>query len=110
MPRTPGIPMAFFVVRFEPKDLNRLNQELLTDMTVSKNSIHTRDGGSIGMDSKFLYLRVMGGEEKVAAACKLFVEKKFGEVLNDVDAKRVSQKIDEEEEAAAEGMGMIFGG
>lgn len=102
--------MALFVVRFDPKDLNRLNQEFLTDMTVSKNSIHTRDGGSIGMDSKFLYLRVMGGDEKVAAARRIFVEKKFGEILKDADAQRVSKKIDEEEEAAAEGMGMIFGG
>jgi hypothetical protein len=102
--------MVLFVVRFEPKQLEQLNKDFLTDMTVSKNSIHVRDGGSVGMEKKFLYVRVMGGDEKVEAAKKLFLEKKFGEILSDADAKKVSAAIDKEEEEAAEGMGMIFGG
>ncbi|MBI2077417.1 MAG: hypothetical protein HYT80_03465 [Euryarchaeota archaeon] len=102
--------MALFVVQFAPKDLERFNKEFLTDMTVSKNSIHVRDGASVHMDKAFLYVRVMGGDEKVAAAKKLFVEKKFGALLKDADATKVSAAIDKEEEEAAEGMGMIFGG
>jgi hypothetical protein len=102
--------MAMFFAKFEPKQLDQLNKELLTDMTVSKNSIHVRDGGSVGLDKKFLYVRVMGGDEKVAAAKALFAEKKFGEFLNEKDTKTVSAAIDKEEEEAAEGMGMIFGG
>jgi hypothetical protein len=102
--------MALFVCKFEPRLLEILNKELLTDMTVSKNSIHVRDGGSVGQDKKFLFVRVMGGDEKVAAAKALFESKKFGEFLNEKDAKVVSAAIDKEEEEAAEGMGMIFGG
>ena len=102
--------MALFVVKFAPKDLDRLNKEILTDMTVSKNSIHVRDGASVHLDKAFLYVRVMGGDEKVAAAKKLFEEKKFGDVIPDNDAKKASAAIDKEEDEAAEGMGMIFGG
>lgn len=102
--------MAYFVCRFEPRLLDQLNKELLTDMTVSKNSIHVRDGASVGQDKKFLYVRVMGGDEKVAAAKTLFEAKKFGEFLDPKDATAVSAAIDKEEEEAAEGMGMIFGG
>lgn len=101
--------MVHFVVKFEPKQLDQLNKDFLTDMTVSKNSIHVRDGGSIGLDKKFLYVRVMGGEDKVNAAKKLFVEKKFGEILPGAEADKVSKAIDKEEEEAAEGMGALFG-
>lgn len=101
--------MVYFVVKFEPKNLSQLNTELLTDMTVSKNSIHVRDGGSMGLDKNHLYVRVMGGEEKVEAARKLFESKKFGTIVPPSEADQVSKAIDKEEEDAAEGMGAIFG-
>lgn len=101
--------MVYFVVKFEPKNLNQLNTEFLTDMTVSKNSIHVRDGGSLGLDKTHLYVRIMGGDEKVAAARKLFEEKKFGAIVPQAEADKVSKAIDKEEEEAAEGMGAIFG-
>lgn len=102
--------MVHFVLKFEPKHLNQFNQEFLTDMTVSKNSIHVRDGGSVGADNEFLYVRIMGSEEKVAAARRLFEEKNFGAIVAAPEADKISQAIDKEEEEAAEGMGMIFGG
>jgi len=101
--------MVYFVVQFEPKQLDQFNKDFLTDMTVSKNSIHVRDGGSIGLDKKFLYVRVMGGDDKVNAAKQLFIEKKFGEILPQADADKVSHAIEKEEEEAAEGMGALFG-
>lgn len=101
--------MVHFVVQFEPKQLDQFNKEFLTDMTVSKNSIHVRDGSSIGADKQFLYVRVMGGEEKVALARQLFEEKKFGKILPAKDADQISQAIEKEEEDAAEGMGALFG-
>lgn len=101
--------MVHFVLKFEPKQLNQFNQEFLTDMTVSKNSIHVREGGSVGADKAHLYVRVMGGDEKVAAARKLFKAKKFGEIVPASEADQISKAIDKEEEEAAEGMGMIFG-
>lgn len=101
--------MVHFVVQFEPKQLDQFNKEFLTDMTVSKNSIHVRDGSSVGQDKQFLYVRVMGGDEKVAAAKKLFEEKKFGTILPQNAADNVSKAIEKEEEEAAEGMGALFG-
>src|SRR2546422_7068911 len=98
--------MAYFVARFEPKELARLNAEILSDMTVSKNSIHVRDGSSVGLDKAFLYIRVMGGDDKVAEAKKFFESKKFGEFLNAKDAEKCHLAINKEEEEAAEGMGM----
>lgn len=101
--------MAYFVVKFEPKNLNQFNTEFLSDMTISKNSIHVRDGNSVGLDKAFLYVRVMGGDEKVEAARKVFTEKKFGAIVPVSEADKVSKAIDKEEEEAAEGMGAIFG-
>jgi hypothetical protein len=101
--------MVHFVVQFEPKQLDQFNKDFLSDMAISKNSIHVRDGGSIGADKKFLYVRVMGGEDKVNAAKNIFIEKKFGTILPAADADRISQAIDKEEEEAAEGMGALFG-
>jgi len=101
--------MAYFVLKFEPKNLSQLNTEFLTDMTVSKNSIHVRDGGSVGAEKNFLYVRVMGGDEKVAAARQVFESKKFGTIVPKAEADKVSNAIDKEEEDAAEGMGAIFG-
>ena len=101
--------MVYFVVKFEPKQLDQLNKDFLTDMTVSKNSIHVRDGAAVGLDKAHLFVRIMGGDEKVEAAKKLFVEKKFGTIVPQKDADQVSKAIDKEEEEAAEGMGAIFG-
>jgi hypothetical protein len=77
---------------------------------VSRQSIHTRDGKTLGLAGNHLYVRVQGSEAGVVQAKRIVMENKIGEALPPEEAERVSQAIDAEEDAAAEGMGMIFGG
>ena len=101
--------MAMAVFKVEPSNAAAL-QKVTSDDTVSRQSIHTRDGKTLGMSDSSLYVRILGSDAGVAQAKKLFAEGKVGEPLPEADAERVSKAIDAEEDAAAEGMGMIFGG
>lgn len=101
--------MAMAVFKVEPSSAGKL-AEITSDDVVSRQSIHTRDGSAIGMGGPHLYVRIQGSDPGVARAQQLFSEKKAGEALAAKDAEKVSKAIDAEEDAAAEGMGMIFGG
>jgi hypothetical protein len=101
--------MAMIVFKIEPSKAAAL-QTLTSDDTVSRQSIHTRDAQALGLGGNFLYMRITGSDAGVAQAKKIVMENKIGEVLNAQEAERVSKAIDAEEDAAAEGMGMIFGG
>lgn len=101
--------MAMIVLKVEPSNAAAL-QKLTQDDTVSRQSLHTRDAASLGLKDNKLYMRIQGSEAGVAQAQKLALEAKIGEVLSDAEAQKISKAIDAEEDAAAEGMGMIFGG
>lgn len=101
--------MAMIVFKIEPSKASSLHT-LTSDDTVSRQSIHTRDGKTLGLGGDFLYMRVMGSDAGVAQAKKIAMELKLGDTLPPAEAERVSKAIDAEEDAAAEGMGMIFGG
>lgn len=83
---------------------------LTSDDTVSRQSIHTRDAKALGLKGDFLYLRIQGSDAGVDQAKKLAFQNKVGDLLPPEEAATVSEAIDAEEDAAAEGMGMIFGG
>jgi len=101
--------MAMVVFKIEPSKAAALTT-LTGDDTVSRQSIHTRDGKTLGLGGNFLYMRIMGSDAGVAQAKKIVMENKIGETLPVPEAEKVSKAIDAEEDAAAEGMGMIFGG
>lgn len=101
--------MAMIVFKVEPSKAAAL-QTVTSDDTVSRQSIHTRDGKALGLGGNFLYMRVMGSDAGIAQAKRIVMENKIGEALEPAEAERVSKAIDAEEDAAAEGMGMIFGG
>lgn len=80
---------------------------LTGDDTVSRQSITTRDAGSIGMDGEVLYVRVTGSDEGVDRAKTLVTENNLGDLVTGDEAANVAKAIDEQEESAAEGMGLI---
>ncbi len=101
--------MAMIVIKVEPSQAANI-QNLTSDDTVSRQSIHTRDARALNMEGNYLYVRIQGSDAGVGQAKKLAQERKVGVLLPDAEAVRVSKAIDAEEDAAAEGMGMIFGG
>lgn len=99
--------MAMVVFKVPPSNAAQLS-EITGDDVVSRQSLHTRDGAALGMKTSDLYMRIQGSDDGVARARSLFLEKKIGEPLPPAEAEKISKAIDAEEEAAAEGMGMIF--
>ena len=77
------------------------------DDLVSRQSILTRDARSLDVDKDVLYLKIEGSDEAVEKAKKLAEEQGFKK-LDEKQAEDINQKIKEQEESAADGMGMIF--
>ena len=100
--------MAMVVFKIEPSKAAALTA-ITSDDTVSRQSIHTRDSRALGLAGNFLYMRVTGSDAGIAQAKKIVSEQKIGDALDLAEANKVSQAIDAEEDAAAEGMGALFG-
>lgn len=97
------------VFKVERANAGRLT-EVTSDDIVSRQSIHTRESNALGVEGDCLYVQIEGNEAGVKRAKELFAKTKLGtEATKDV-ADKVKQAIADEEDAAAGGMGMIFGG
>ena len=95
--------MIFEVKR---ENMGKINQMLKDDL-VSRQSILTRDSSSLGMDGDVSFLKIEGSEEGLKRAKDLAKELEFTK-LNKKKAEKINEKIMEQEESAADGMGMIF--
>jgi len=83
--------------------------EVFADDTVSRQSITTRDADSLGIRDNCIFVLVEGSDAGVKRATEVFASLKVGEPANDHTSDLVRQKIKDEEDAAAGGMGMVFG-
>jgi len=99
--------MAYIIFEVKTEDAAKINQ-LMKDDLVSRQSLLTRDGPSIGVDSDNLFVKIEGSEDGLKRAEELGTEMGFSK-LEESKAAEVDQKIKEQEESAADGMGMIFG-
>ena len=98
--------MTYVIFEVKSEEVGKINQ-LIKDDLVSRQSIITRDSNSIDIKGNFSYVKIEGSEEGVKRAEEL--AKDIG--LKKVDkkqAKKISDKIDKQEDSAATGMGMIF--
>lgn len=94
---------AVFEVESEKFDLI---QDVLSDELVSRQTTSIRDGKSLGMDEDVNYFLVEGSKEAVKRAEELFEEEGIEKAEN---AEEVKAAIEKEDEAAAQGMGTVFG-
>jgi len=94
---------AVFEVDSEKFDLI---QDVLSDELVSRQTTSIRDGKSLGMREDVNYFMVEGSEEAVEKAIGLFSEEGVEQAEN---AEEVKKAIEEEDQAAAQGMGTVFG-
>ena len=99
--------MVYVIFEVKKEQIGKVN-EMLRDEVVNRQSILTRDAGSLGIDKDVFYTKVEGSEEGVKQAEDLAKEFEFVK-LSKNDAKEVDEKIKKQEESAADGMGMIFG-
>lgn len=98
--------MTYVIFEIKSEDLGKINK-ITSDDLVSRQSILTRDSSSLDLDGDVSYLKIEGSNEGIKRAKELAKELEFKK-LNDKKAKEVNDKIEEQEDSAASGMGMIF--
>jgi uncharacterized radical SAM superfamily Fe-S cluster-containing enzyme len=82
-------------------------QTMLQDEIVNRQSIVIRDANSLDVKGSVSFLKVEGSAEGLKRAEEL--AKELGiKKLTDKKAKKIEDKIKEQEDSAATGMGMIF--
>lgn len=99
--------MVYVIFEVKKEQMGKIN-ELVKDDTISRQSILTRDASSLGIDKDVFYTKIEGSEEGITRAEELAKEFEFVK-LKQEDAQKIDEKIKEQEESAADGMGMIFG-
>ncbi len=100
------IVVSYVIFEVKTEDAGKINQFIKDDL-ISRQSIMTRDAGSLNIDEDFLYLKIEGSDDAINHAKELAKEFNF-EVVSDEKAETINKKIKEDEESAASGMGMIF--
>ena len=98
--------MVYVIFEVKTEDVGKINK-LLKDDIVSRQSILTRDSSSLDIDGDFSYVKIEGSEEGIKKAEEIAKELDFKK-LDEKKAKEVDDKIKEQEDSAASGMGMIF--
>lgn len=98
--------MSYIIFEVKRENVGKINQMLKDDL-VSRQSILTRDSSSLGMDGDISFLKIEGSEEGLKKAEELAKELEFTK-LDTKKAEDINAKIMEQEESAADGMGMIF--
>ena len=99
--------MAYVIFEVKSENISKIN-DLLKDDLVSRQSILTRDSSSLNIDKDVSYLKIEGSSEGLKKAEELAKEFEFKK-LSSKDADEINKKIVEQEDSAADGMGMIFG-
>lgn len=98
--------MPYVIFEVKSEDVGKINK-LIKDDLVSRQSILTRDSSSLNLKGEFSYVKIEGSKEGIKRAEVLAKEMEFKK-LNEKKAKKINEKIEEQEESAASGMGMIF--
>lgn len=99
--------MTYVIFEVKTENIAKIN-DLLKDDLVSRQSILTRDSSSLNIDKDVSYLKIEGSEDGVKKAEELAKEFEFKK-LSVKEAEEINKKIEEQEDSAADGMGMIFG-
>ena len=98
--------MAYVIFEIKSDEIGKINK-IIKDDLVSRQSILTRDSSSLGIDGDSSYLKIEGSDEGLKKAEELAKELEVKK-LDEKKAKDINEKIEEQEDSAASGMGMIF--
>ena len=98
--------LAYVIFELKSEDAGKINK-IIKDDLVSRQSILTRDSSSLNIKGELLYLKIEGSNEGLKRAEELAKEYKLKKLV-EKKAKEINEKIIEQEDSAASGMGMIF--
>ena len=98
--------MTYVIFEVKSEDAGNINK-LIKDDLVSRQSIFLRDSNSLDIKGNFSYVKIDGSKEGIKRAVELAKELKLKKIA-EKKAKVINKKIEEQEDSAATGMGMIF--
>ncbi|RLF41595.1 MAG: hypothetical protein DRN12_02810 [Thermoplasmata archaeon] len=99
--------MVYVIFEVPSEQQSKIN-DLIKDDVISRQSILTRDARALNIDKDVSYVKIEGNEEAIKKAEELAEELEFKK-LDEKEASEINDKIREQEDSAADGMGMIFG-
>jgi len=98
--------VSYVIFEVKAAEAGKINT-IIKDDLVSRQSIVIRDANSLDIKEDVSYLKVEGSKEGLQKAEDL--AKELGmKKLDEKKAKKINDKITEQENSAATGMGMIF--
>lgn len=98
--------MTYLIFEVKSDEIGKINK-LIKDDIISRQSILTRDSSSLNLKGSFSYVKIEGSKKGLKRAKELAKELELKK-LDDKKAKKINVKIEEQEDSAASGMGMIF--
>lgn len=98
--------MTYVIFEVKSENSGKINK-LIKDDLVSRQSILTRDSNSLDIKGNYSYVKIEGSKEGIKRAEELAKELELKK-LDEKKAKKINEKIAEQEDSAASGMGMIF--
>ncbi len=99
--------MAYVIFEVPSEQQSKINNLIKEDL-ISRQSILTRDAKALNIDKDVSYVKIEGSEDAIKKAEELAEELEFKK-LDEKEASEINDKIREQEDSAADGMGMIFG-
>ena len=98
--------MTYVIFEAKSENIGKINK-LIKDDLVSRQSILTRDSNSFDIKGDYSYVKIEGSKEGIKKAEELAKELELKK-LDEKKAKKINKKIEEQEDSAASGIGMIF--
>ena len=98
--------VTYIIFEVKSEDIGKINK-LIKDDIVSRQSILTRDSTSLNIKGDFSYVKIEGSEKGLKRAEEIAKELELKKLAKK-KAQDINEKIEEQENSAATGMGMIF--
>ena len=95
------------VFEVEKSKLNEVKRKLEEDNIVSRQTLKFRDATSLGLEKDVYYIVIEGSNEAIDRAREII--KSIGSEVTGKEADTILNKIKEQESAADQGFGSLFG-
>jgi hypothetical protein len=98
--------VSYLIFKVDQENIGKINT-IIKDDLISRQSILTRDANSLDVKGEATYVKIEGSKQGLKRAEALAKELGFKK-LTAKQAKEINKKIEQQEDSAASGMGMIF--
>jgi hypothetical protein len=98
--------MSYAIFSVDNEKRNKI-KEIISDDLISRQSITTRDAKAIKIEKEVQFVLIEGDDKAIEKAKELFQD--IGTQIESAEAEEIYEKLKEDEQGAAAGVGFIFG-